>query len=363
MAIVLILKRKREMNKTLHNYSKIGLLVVALCAVFSCTSDDNLAQLDATIFVRHKDADMPAYIHGNATDKTFLIILHGGPGGNGLSYRDNAIKTEIEKNCAVVYFDQRGSGMSQGGYNAEDLTIDIMVDDVLALVKVIYHKYGSDSKLFLMGHSWGGTLGSATLIKDESDFSGWIEVDGAHNPKGLYFEYISNFKNIALEQMEAGNSLSFWEDALDLVANVNPDFYNETDFFKLNIKAHKADDTFRNDNIINKPPETISNNLAFKYNILTMLWTGDKTQSILRDKGLWETVDYTSNLSEITIPSLVLWGKHDAVVPPYFAQEAFDNLGSSKKELVLFEKSGHSPMFNEPDLFAEKVIQFINENK
>jgi hypothetical protein len=37
-----------------------------------------------------------------------------------------------------------------------------------------------------MGHSWGGTLGPATLLKDQSDFLGWIDVDGAHNTKDIY---------------------------------------------------------------------------------------------------------------------------------------------------------------------------------
>ena len=31
--------------------------------------------------------------------------------------------------------------------------------------------------------------------------------------------------------------------------------------------------------------------------------------------------------------------------------------------LVIFENSGHSPMFEEPELFSNKVIEFINQNK
>ncbi len=46
-----------------------------------------------------------------------------------------------------------------------------------------------------------------------------------------------------------------------------------------------------------------------------------------------------------------------------FAQDSYDNLGSSEKELVIFENSGHSPMSTEPYLFAEEVIEFINQNK
>ncbi len=51
------------------------------------------------------------------------------------------------------------------------------------------------------------------------------------------------------------------------------------------------------------------------------------------------------------------------VVPPSIAQEAYDNLGSSVKRLVIFEKSGHSPMGSEVDQFPEEVNLFIDQNK
>ncbi len=303
---------------------------------------------------------MPAYIHGNGSEKIFLIILHGGPGGIGLSYRTNTIKSDIEKECAVVYFDQRGSGMAQGSYSESGINIDIMAEDILALVKVIKFKYGSDSRFFLMGHSWGGTLGPATLLKDQSDFLGWIDVDGAHNPKGIYEAYIANFNRVASEQIEAGNDIAYWESVIDLVNNVAPQ-YNADDIPKLNSEAFEAEAVLQDAGLINSDVES-DNNTIFKYNLLTMFWNAQNTQSIL-DSDLFQNIDFKERLSEITIPALVLWGKHDMVVPIQFAQDSYDNLGSSEKELVIFENSGHSPMSTEPDLFADKVIEFIIQNK
>lgn len=349
------------MQKLIFNTIKIVVLIVIVLSVFSCSKEEDLNDLSDTLFVRHKDADMPAYIYGNGSEKIFFIILHGGPGGIGLGYRGGTIKSEIEKACAVVYFDQRGSGMSQGSYSESGVSIDIMAEDVLALVKVIKHKYGSDSRFFLMGHSWGGTLGTATLLKDQDEFLGWIEVDGAHDPKGMYFEYIANFQRVASEQIDAGNSIDYWETVNDLIHDVNTTQYNEDDFFRMNRKAHNAEEVLIDDEVIHR--NDFEANIIFDYNWLTTLWNTGNIQSILLDQGLWEDVSYTDRLSEITIPSLVLWGKHDMVVPPRFAQDAFDNLGSSVKRLVIFEKSGHSPMATEADLFAEEVIEFINQNK
>ncbi len=340
---------------------KIVVLIVIILSVFSCSKDDdNIYDLNETIFVRHKQADMPAYIHGNASEKVFLIILHGGPGGTGWGERKNTIKSKIERNNAVVYFDQRGSGNSQGSYSEEDVSIDLMAEDVLALVKVLKAKYGDDSKFFLMGHSWGGTLGPATLLKNQEDFLGWIDVDGAHNPKGMYNEYKTTFKKIADEQIALQNNVEYWKSVLDLIKNVGTD-YSKEDFYKLNGEAYNAEEKLADDGVINKPKSDGLN--SFQYNSLITIWNGNKIQSILVKKGLFEKVSFTDRLSEITIPSLVLWGKYDIGVPTIYAQEAYDNLGSSDKELFIFEKSAHSPMDTEPDLFAEKVIDFINQHK
>lgn len=302
---------------------------------------------------------MPAYIHGNATDKVFLIILHGGPGGVGWESRINTMITEVEKNNAVVYFDQRGSGNSEGNYSEEDLSIDLMAEDVLALAKVIKAKYGNDSKLFLMGFSWGGTLGPAVLLKDQSDFSGWINVDGSHDPKGEYNAYQARLNEIANEQIAIGNSVDYWTSVLDLVQNTAPQ-YNHQDYGTLNGAAGAAEERLMADGIINEPKFDEGDNTP-SFNIPRAFWNSNITNSILTfKKEVYKNVSFTDRLSEITIPSLVLFGKYDIVVPVAFAQEAFDLLGSDDKEIFLFEKSGHGPLESEPDLFAEKVIEFIN---
>lgn len=336
---------------------KTVLTFLILASVFSCSKEEkNLTNLDETIFVRYKKADMAAHIHGNASEKVFLIMLHGGPGGYGLQYRVNTIKSEIEKNNAVVYFDQRGSGNSQGNFAKEDVNIDIVAEDVLALAKVIRSKYGKDAKLFLMGHSWGGTLGTATLLQNQNEFSGWINVDGNHDPKGSYNGYKVALIAKANEQIALGNSVEFWQNLIKETNSTAPN-YNQTDFGKLNKKAHGLEKTLANDGIINKPKANDTD-----YKSLVATWNAKNIASILANK-VFEQLSFTDRLAEITIPSLVLFGKHDVIVPVKYAQEAYDGLGATDKELYIFEKSAHSPMFTEPELFAQKVINFINAHK
>lgn len=350
------------MQKIISNKLSIIAFTLVILFHFSCSKEEiNFNDLNETFFVRHQNADMPAHVHGNGSEKVFLIILHGGPGGNGIGYRANTIRTEIEKNNAVVYFDQRGSGSSQGSYSEDDVSIDIMAEDVLALAKVIKVKFGDDSKLFLMGHSWGGTLGPAVLLKNQSEFVAWIDVCGSHDPAGTYEEYKMVLPQTANEQIALGNSIDYWQNVLDVVQNISPE-YSTDNHLTLNITANNVDRVLIEDGFINEEIVDLGDDFP-RSNGLLDLWNKNQIGHILDYKKGINEVSFTDRLPEITIPSLVLWGKYDHSVPVLNAQEAFDNLGSMDKEIFIFEKSGHVPFNTEPSLFSEKVIEFINKHK
>lgn len=347
--------RKKTSIQTLT----IVLIALTILGLSSCSKDDDLGNLDETIMVRHEGADMPAYIYGNGSEKVFLLTLHGGPGGAGLNFRGTAFD-RIEDEYAVVYFDQRGSGMAQGSYSEEDVNIDVMAEDVLALVKALRLKYGEDVRFFLLGYSWGSTLGIATLLKDQQAFLGWIQVDGPHSPRDMYVAYQNNFERVAAEQIQLENSIPFWESVNDLLEEIDPVFSRD-DQTRLNSRAFQAEERLASDQVINSRGGG-SNDVLFKYNLFTFFWNIQQVQSLL-DSEIQGILSYTDRLHEITIPTLILWGKHDMVVPVSVAQEAFEHIGSSAKELVLFERSGHAPMATESVPFAEEVIGFMDRNK
>ena len=54
-------------------------------------------------------------------------------------------------------------------------------------------------------------------------------------------------------------------------------------------------------------------------------------------------------LSKITIPTSLIWGKNDTVTPPEVAEEFYQLLPNS--ELNWVDKCGHVPMMEHPDVF------------
>ncbi len=346
--------------KTMKKIATV-LLSVSLLLFFSACEKDNLSDtLSDVLYVRYKDAEMPSYIYGNGSNKIFLIILNGGPGGKGIEYRIGGIK-DLEEKYAVVYMDQRGSGMSSGNYTTDELTPELMAEDVLALVKVLKYKYGDDIKLFLLGHSWGGTLGTQVLLQDQSPFKGWIEVDGGHNLVDMFDDQIVRFNEVADEQIDADNHVDYWSNLKSTVNNIKNEGYSDENMSKLNDMGHSSEDILTGDGVLADTSRLNINLLNYFYEesfIISGINSLVVNTSLI---SIWTTLDYTERLKNITIPSMVMWGEYDLVIPCNMGEEAYSHLGSAEKSFVMFHASAHSPMVNEPEKFRDELEKFIDK--
>lgn len=113
---------------------------------------------------------------------TIVIPLHGGPGGD---YRYLLhCKDLADKGCRVVFYDQRGSGLSQRfpkkSYTSlGEGAVDLMYDELHAVIA--YYRKNPGQKVVLLGHSWGGMLASGYTGKYPNDIQGLIVCE----PGGL----------------------------------------------------------------------------------------------------------------------------------------------------------------------------------
>lgn len=126
----------------------------------SCLKDDSFEQLVPKTV--SDDNSLPSFtlsngikLHletfGNPND-TMLLILHGGPGGD---YQGLLNLQSLSNNFFVVFFDQRGSGLSQR-LPKEQLRADLMLNDI----NEIKQYFSPNNKIYMLGHSWGGVLAS-----------------------------------------------------------------------------------------------------------------------------------------------------------------------------------------------------------
>jgi non-heme chloroperoxidase len=80
-------------------------------------------------------------------------------------------------------------------------------------------------------------------------------------------------------------------------------------------------------------------------------WSTAAIIILLRDVRL------DADLQKIFVPTLIIHGIHDKVIPFAQAQELNQKIRNS--QLVPFQYSGHGPFWEERDKFNQLLVQFI----
>lgn len=79
--------------------------------------------------------------------------------------------------------------------------------------------------------------------------------------------------------------------------------------------------------------------------------------SFLRQSNAVITHDVEGQLSQITTPTQITFGRHDMVTSTRFADRLTSAIQNS--ELVVFEDSSHAPMYESVEEFNERTLQFL----
>ncbi len=74
--------------------------------------------------------------------------------------------------------------------------------------------------------------------------------------------------------------------------------------------------------------------------------------------GLKNAEVITEKLKKITVPTLIIWGAFDPVIPADYADDFVAAISDSK--LVKLNNCGHTPYVEQPNEFAEHVLEFLN---
>jgi pimeloyl-ACP methyl ester carboxylesterase len=312
--------------------------------------------LHETIHINYKGADMPAYVHGNASDNTFLLVLHGA-GSFGLSFRDGIFTEELEEKFAVVYFDQRGQSMSEGYYKKPNDVIALMAEDVDMLTKVLKKRYGADINLFILGHSLGGMISASSLLNhDQYQYKGWINVDGLMDTPSVSDARKELIIDIAKQQINQESKLeSDW-------SKLEDDASQATDYDDVLGLAGRTIKLLNKDKVIN---QTASNEKIFQAVVANnpINWLVANFFNQPANQAISNEFSLLDKIQNIEIPTLWIYGSYDVSVPPSTGQTAFAKINQHNKQFYLFNESIHHPHDTEPDLFAELVIEFIERYK
>lgn len=286
--------------------------------------------------------------------KPALLMLHGG----GLPLPGVASKDDypvLSENFLVVYWDQRGTGLSaNGNHNTDDMKIGNFLSDVQEITEYIKKTYDKE-KLYLLGHSWGSMLGIRSVIEHPENYYAYIGVSQQLRvtlSDELVHEHLVTLAtdqgddSLRQKLEELGPppyELDRWLQLRELAARNGGLVSGEGEMGLLGLLARMFGSFFGN-------PD---------YGMFEMFRVQRNMNSVMSyiydDMLSYDMTEITS----VEVPVVLFHGQHDLNSHPDIAHEWFDNLESSNKVWISFEKSAHMPMWEEPEKFQTELVRLL----
>lgn len=290
-------------------------------------------------------------IRGEDDANPVLLWLHGGPGAAQMpvAYYFNG---ELESEFIVVHWDQRGAGKSNPpDFDERTMTFERFVEDTYELTVYLKERFQKE-KIYLLGHSWGSQLGIKVAQKYPDDYYAFIGVSQVVDPvKGQEIAYTwlkeqinqrGNQKDLSqLEQL----GLPHYTEHEDFVT-----FAGLIDKYGGNMDVSMGKLAW----VALRSPE---------YKIRDYIsWL----QGANRGSGpMWETTQSFNVMEEVPqllLPVYFITGENDRNTPLLPVEEYYSSLDAPEgKELIIFEKSAHTPFMAEPERFNYELIMIKRE--
>ena len=284
-----------------------------------------------TGFIATTDGERLFYrIDGDSADR--IVVVHGGP-GMSLTYLQPEL-TELSESHTLIYYDQRGSGLSSLASTPELLHADKHVEDLEAV-----RRHFAIDRLTLLGHSWGSGLAALYTMRYPEHVQRLI-LSSSMPPR--MEPYIAEFESNLIAWMD-DTTLAEVE-RLEAVRATEDSAEACNAFWRVFIRAYVADHE--------RPP-------AFRGSpcdmpVAALRNSETVTNATLSSLGAW---DWRPQLATILVPTLVIHGEGDPI-PLAAAREWASALPNAT--LSVIQRSGHFPFVEQRALFLESVEQFLD---
>lgn len=337
-------------------------LLVFTALFYGCQKEEITIgpRADDTFYVKHEDASMHVLVRGNTASKVFMVVVHGGPGSSGYIYNTPKMAEIVQKEFAVVYYDQRNAGASQGNMNVGSFNLEEYASDLKELLNVLKLRYGQDIKFFLMSKSFGGMVASQFMTTDDNQdmIQGWLFVDASHNyglNDSLTYQMLLDAGN---QHIADGINVKKWAPIVDYCNENPPGPFSTDQSLQLNKYGWQAQKIIEGlepyvYDVIQKA--VFSEHLPVTSYLLGKANAGDRHFNDSLSK-----IKFSGQLKKVTVPVLVAFGGLDFVCPQGLGDDFLAHIGSSDKQKLIFEKSAHH--LEEQDAYYNAFVKFVYDH-
>jgi 2-hydroxy-6-oxonona-2,4-dienedioate hydrolase len=262
------------------------------------------------------------YLHHGSGDYG-VLLLHGvGVSADSFLWNLEALGGD---NCQAIAPDLLGYGMTGEGDYKEGAPQDGIVEHLMTLIEHL-----GLSKVVIIGSSFGANVAVHLFWRMPARTDGLVLVG-------------------------CGPALN----SVETLASM----YEQS--FANGIKA-MADPTLdtcrrRMNNLVFDPKRVPEALVLLQLTLYALPGARDRYERRMRgikDRAALERFDVTSKISQVTPPSLVIWGRQDVRGSLQEAERAAKSLPDG--QWVLYEECGHLPYLEHPDRFNAQASEFID---
>ena len=300
------------------------------------------------------------FINGTSQSNPVLLWVHGGPGMPEY-FLTERYPTGLEDLFTIVWWDQRGAGLSYGpGIPPDTMNVEQFIADTLAVTDYLRERFQQD-KVHLLGHSWGSFVAIQAAARAPERYGAYIGM--AQLVHQLESEQLA-YDYMLAEYRKRGDTgmVRDLEKAPVSLTEGTPDRY-----LKMRDKAmHRLGIGTTHD------MRSVITGIflpSWRFHGYTIsekvdLWRG---RAFSRNFRLWDQlirVDLRQTVPQLNLPAYFLHGAYDYTCSYSLALDYFQKLSAPVKGFYRFDDSAHSPIFEQPtlaeDIFRTDVLPRIN---
>ena len=268
---------------------------------------------------------------------TPLVLINGGPGGTHHCFHPWFSKAKDY--LRVIYYDQRGCGLSDHQPGKDGYSVDQAVADLEAIRKAL-----GVSKWAMLGYSYGGFLAQCYATKFPENLAGLILLGATPGmwvdlKRTRQYDFMSEEEQARLRQIRKELIKLAIENRLSLEKSMALVVYN-----------NHINGDWKRQHYYRPSPEKLAQMALYE-------WNFDQKNNFRGAIGDSESkIDLTGAFDRCPIPTLILEGQWDLTWNTDKPEVLHKNHPGSK--LVMFENAGHGIYDEDSDRFFMVLKEF-----
>jgi len=309
------------------------------------------------LFLEINGAKQGMFVRGVSLSNPVLLYLHGGMPDFFLT---QAFPTGLESHFTVVWWEQRGAGISFTGHDGpEALTSRKSIEDTKTLSRLLCQRFGRE-KIYLMGHSGGTFIGLQAAAEAPELYHAYIGVAQMVDQRASEKEAFDHMLRFYETRGDKGMAKRLHQAPVPASGQIPKAYWTVRD------KAmHRAGVGTMHD-MRSVLTGLFLPSLFFRgYSVADKirLWRAKARSGLSVISNEILATDLGLKITRLDVPFYVFHGAMDRTVSYALSKDYFERVQAPVKGFYTFARSAHSPLFEEPQRMARIIVEDVLQRK